>query len=641
MSFEFLWVKPNPSLAIKRLVEEPLSIEVGVRVQGNEKLVETCIVEAWTDMLDEHGHRHAIPLTFQQQRDGVAIFGARIIPQRTGFFSMNFRARHHDGASWTWYEHDNENVQARILIDPAWVSELIVYNAFVRFFGAKKMDPDGVIKPGQAGTFDHLKDHLDSLKKLNINVLYLNPIHLIGELYKNYNPHDLLPPYLQPGCPYSIKDYKSVDPELAYDQERGAVRLSDPLHEFKELVKAAHKRGIRVIMDLVFNHTAHDAVIQRLHPEWYLYKENITDLEGPYIYPEELEQGKPWGDPRHTFAPFDHGYWWQDTAQLNWEWMLPVGENKPPKNPTIEEMWDYFSSIPQYWVKEVGIDGFRCDVAYHVPTGFWKKCIAETREVARQAYPDNGALDADVIFIAETYVDYLVELQEAGFTACYGDYANKLYNVQTLKGYLDYIYNLSDQHLPDGSRWFIFPECHDFHRTPGKIAADKKHHLADFNGNKSRWTLTATLPGIPMIFNGFEKIEWHPVNLFSYSAIDWEADKDITEHIGAVNKIRASNIALQKGSYTFLHTDHGEDEGAKLFSFMRRHGNQIIFVIVNMDVEQETQGTVYLPDIKGFDIHNEYVLRDLLSATSFHRQGKELFVQLGAGDAHIFEFLQG
>jgi len=641
VSYAIEWVYPHTESFVKRLVDETLLLKAAVRFSNETIPPESFVVEAWTDILDEHHQFHAIELQFTKQEGDLGVFEAVISPRYTGFFTMRFRARHPQDKEWKWSVDGLEKQGATIIVDPAWVQELIVYNAFVRFFGAKKIETDGVIKPGQGGTFEHLKMHLDYLKSLHINVLYLNPIHIIGELYKNYNPHDLLPSYLQPGCPYSIKDYKSIDPELAFDENNGSASLSDPLHEFKGLVEAAHKRGIRVVMDMVFNHTAHDANIQRLHPEWYLYKEEITDLQGPYIYPEELKDGKPWGDPKHSFSPYDHGYWWQDTAQINWERMLPVGENKPPKNPSLKEMWTYFKSITKYWVKEVGIDGFRCDVAYRVPPEFWRECIEETREVAKASYPENGALDGDVIFIAESYVDNLVELQQAGFVACYGDYGNKLYTVETLKGYLDYMYNINEQYFPDGSRWFIFPECHDFHRTPAKIAAGKSHELAGYNANKSRWTLTATVPGIPMIFNGFEKIEWHPVNLFSYSSIDWESDKDLTEHIRLVNKIREGNIALQKGSYEHIHTSHGVDGESKLFAFLRRYKEQIIVVVINMDVEHETNGIVYLPDFKGFDIQKEYFFRDLLTNKSFQRKGKELYVQLSAGDAHIFEFIQG
>ncbi len=636
--FDFVEIWPTFASCTKRLVGEQLIITAKLKIHeyNKETPPQSLFVEVWTDLLDDT--HHAIHMPFLKKEEGLFLYQLKIVAKRTGFFGFNVRARLDEHGFWSWASGNAHKPIGEILVDPAWVDNLIVYNAFVRFYGARSIDKSGIVNPGEGGTFDHLKDHLDRLKAMNINVLYLNPIHMIGELYRNYNPHDLLPAYLQPGCPYSIKDYKSIDPELAYDEDHGRRKLSDAMTEFKELVKAAHDRGIRVFMDIVFNHTAHDAVIQRLHPEWYLYKEHVMNLDEPYIYPEEIKQGKPWGDPKHTFSPFDHGYWWGDTAQVNWELDIPQGANDPPKNPTLGDMWEYFKSITKFWVKHVGVDGFRCDVAYRVPAAFWRQCISETRQIAKSTYPANGTIDGDVIFIAETYVDRVQELLRAGFTACYGDYGNKLYNVQSLKGYLDYMYNVGGTFFPDGSRFFIFPECHDFHRTPSKIAANKQHEMADFNANKSRWTLTATLPGIPMIFNGFEKIEWHPVNLFSYSAIDWEADKDLTEHIAKINKIRHDLIALQKGNYQHIRTNHGEDDQAKLFSFLRTHKNQKVLVVINMDVEHATEGLVYLDE--ALDTGKEYVLRDTITNKSFARKENGLYVSLGAGDAHIFEVIE-
>ena len=469
----------------------------------------------------------------------------------------------------------------------------------MRYFGARKVTKDRSEKKVTSGTFHDVKNHLQSLKEMGISILYLNPVHQIGELFKNYNPHDLLPSYLQPGCPYSVKDYRSIDSELSFGEDQDTD--DHPLSEFRHLVDAAHSMGIRVYMDLVFNHSAHDSVFQRLHPEWFLYKEDPWSLEAPYLYPEDLEAGKPWGDPKHTFSPYDHGHWWKDTAQLNWnnfeaipEEIFPhsKAENSPPENPTLDSMYQYFINIVKYWIREFGIDGFRCDVAYRVPTDFWEQCISEARKTAKEAHPSNGSVDGDVVFIAEDYHVAMNDMLDAGFTACYGDFSNKLHSLPEITGYFDYMYNISGNHFPNGTEWFIFPECHDFHRNPTKIAKDyrREHRDADLNANKSRWTITATVPGIPMIFNGFEKIEWEPASLFSYSSIDWEADKDISAHIKKVNMIRNHEPALQKGKYHYVHTSEGITDQSKIFSFARIFDDDVIIVAVNLDVESSAEG---------------------------------------------------
>ncbi|MBI4141472.1 hypothetical protein HY484_00945, partial [Candidatus Woesearchaeota archaeon] len=403
---EILDVTPNHSIPYKTVQGD--KIDLSITLRSNEHPA-NIILELWTNLSEKNPLRfHARKIKCKKQQDDKLVYSAKILVNDTGFFDIFVRYRTIKETFWKWYEHNSQPVKLEIHCDPVWIKNAIVYNAFIRFFGAKRKNTP--LHPGDAGTFDDLIKKLNHLKKLGVNVLYLNPIHPIGELYRNYNPHDLLPKYLQPGSPYSIRDYKTIDPEIAYSTEHEIEALTDPLREFKELVDNAHKLGIRVIMDMVFNHTAHDFVLQRMHPEWYLYKMNIKDLDEPYIYPQELTKGKPWGDAKHTFCPYDHGYWWEDTAQLNWEYKIPAAKYQtPPPNPTKKLMWDYFKSVTKYWVQNVGIDGFRCDVAYRIPPQFWKECIRETRALAKQC-ANECAISKDVIFIAESYVDDLYEL---------------------------------------------------------------------------------------------------------------------------------------------------------------------------------------------------------------------------------------
>lgn len=652
MSKETLFIEllhPKSFTVIKRYKQEQLVIQL--KITSSQPLVpENLIVEAWSSVFDDAGkQKTAFPLMCSEVGTDYLIYTTTLALPYTGYFPFRFRARFTHHNYWQWAEINGTKDLVNLWVDPNWMQSAIVYNAFVRYFGAKAVDEDGVIKQGEGGKFSDVRKELDKLKGLGIKVLYLNPVHLIGELYKNYNPHDLLPSYLQPGCPYSVKDYKSIDTELAVGKDP-VKNKEHPFLEFRKLVDYAHKLGIRVIMDMVFNHSAHDSVFQRIHPEWFLYKEDICSLEEPYIHPDEVKEGKPWGDPKHTFAPNDHGYWWTDTAQLNWNniedypdfIMKHTSANKAPKNPTIKDMYEYFKNITKYWVKEFGIDGFRCDVAYRVPVDFWKECIIETRQVAKESYPKNGSLDGDVVFIAEDYHVMMKELFEAGFLACYGDFSNKLQTVQDIKGYLDYMYNMSGDYFPEGSKWFIFPECHDFHRNPTKIVQEERryHEDADLNANKTRWVLTATLPGIPMIFNGFEKMEWEPADLFSYSSIDWESDKDITEYIRRVNKIRNTSIALQKGSYSFIPTKEGEGRDAKIFSFARTYEGEVIIVAVNMDVLDSFGTELFLPDDLPIDYSQSYEITDLLTDKTYKRKGQSFTVLLEAGESQIFKVRQ-
>ncbi|MEM6576288.1 MAG: alpha-amylase family glycosyl hydrolase, partial [Pseudomonadota bacterium] len=159
------------------------------------------------------------------------------------------------------------------------------------------------------GTFTAAAAELPRLKSLGADILWLMPIHPIGEKHRKGTL----------GSPYSVKDYLAVNPEFG------------TLSEFKAFVEAAHKLGLYVIVDWVANHTAWDNNLVDQHPDWY-----ARNWQGDY-------RPTPWSD-------------WSDIIDLDY---------------TQPELRDYMLSAMKYWVAEVGVDGYRCDVASFVPTSFW------------------------------------------------------------------------------------------------------------------------------------------------------------------------------------------------------------------------------------------------------------------------------
>lgn len=123
--------------------------------------------------------------------------------------------------------------------------------------------------------------------------------------------------------PYCIRDYKAVNPKYG------------SLEDFKRLVDLCHKKGISVIMDWVANHTSWDHAWINDHPEWYTH-----DMEGNIIWPATTN--------------------WEDVADLNFD-------NPDMRLAMIDAM--------KYWIKEVGIDGYRCDAADFVPYDFGSRLL--------------------------------------------------------------------------------------------------------------------------------------------------------------------------------------------------------------------------------------------------------------------------
>jgi glycosidase len=188
---------------------------------------------------------------------------------------------------------------------PDWVRNQVVYEINVRQYS-------------EAGTFAAVEADLDRIKALGAGILWLMPIHPIGEVNRK-GPL---------GSYYSVKDYMGINPEFGNKED------------FRSFVEAAHSRGLRVILDWVGNHSAWDNPLASSHPEFYM-----TDASGSFIPPL--------------------GFDWTDVIQLDF--------NNP-------DLLEYQIKAMRYWVTEFGIDGYRCDYATGVPTAFWNTLCAALLE---------------------------------------------------------------------------------------------------------------------------------------------------------------------------------------------------------------------------------------------------------------------
>ena len=169
------------------------------------------------------------------------------------------------------------------------------------------------------GTLAAAQQQLPRLKALGVTIIWLMPIHEIGEK----NRKGTL------GSPYAVKDYYSVSAELG------------TLADLKAFVDAAHALGLYVILDWVANHTAWDNPLVTQHPQWY-----ARDWAGNF-------RPTPWWD-------------WTDIIDLDY---------------AQRDLREYMTEALKYWVTEADIDGYRCDVAGYVPLDFWDNARAELDEI--------------------------------------------------------------------------------------------------------------------------------------------------------------------------------------------------------------------------------------------------------------------
>lgn len=185
--------------------------------------------------------------------------------------------------------------------NPEWSRSAVLYQLNTRQF-----TPEGTFRAAQA--------QLPRLKALGVDVIWLMPIHPIGEV----NRKGTL------GSPYSVRDYYAVNPEFG------------TFEDLKAFVDAAHAEGMYVILDWVANHTAWDNPLVTAHPEWY-----ERDLDGDF-------RPTPWWD-------------WSDIINLDYR---------------HAGLRQYMTEALEFWVREAGIDGYRADVAGFVPLDFWETARA-------------------------------------------------------------------------------------------------------------------------------------------------------------------------------------------------------------------------------------------------------------------------
>lgn len=169
------------------------------------------------------------------------------------------------------------------------------------------------------GTFRAATGELPRLKELGVDILWLMPIHPIGEVKRKGSL----------GSPYAVRDFRAVNPELG------------TMADLRAFVDRAHALGLRVIIDWVGNHTAWDNVLMTQHPEWY--------AKGP--------DGRP-----------------QPTPWFNWDDIIDLDYSKPA-------LRRYMTDAMKYWVTEAGIDGYRVDAAGLVPQDFWDHASRELRAI--------------------------------------------------------------------------------------------------------------------------------------------------------------------------------------------------------------------------------------------------------------------
>ena len=370
---------------------------------------------------------------------------------------------------------------------PEWLKSGTIYQTFVRSFSP-------------SGDLNGVTARLDDLHKLGVNIVWLMPVHPYGQLKKKGSL----------GSPYAVRDYYAIDPALG---------TKDDLHR---LVLEAHKRQMKVIIDIVANHTSWDSVMMA-HPDFYK-----KDKEGHVTYP----------------------YDWTDVAALDYS------------NPKLRR---YMTDVLLYWIKDFDLDGYRCDAAAEVPTDFWEQARKELDQVK-----------PDIIMLAEAQKP---DLLRSAFNIDYawpmmhtvddiemnGEPATKVKEMIEQQNAL----------FPKGALHLRMSDDHDELRAttrygfPGAIAAS---------------ALMFTLDGAPLIYNGMEvgdSTQSRAPALFEPQKIFWGAAEwhpEYPKFYAFMTALRREHPALQQGATIWLHNSNEQH----VVTYLRREGSEEFLIAINL-----------------------------------------------------------
>ena len=410
-----------------------------------------------------------------------------------------------------------------------WAKNAVIYEVNTRQFSPE-------------GNFKGIENQLDRLNEMGIDILWLMPIHPISELKRKASGDVLVKDIEDPaekakyyGSPYSVADYATTNLDLG------------SMDDFRSLLDEVHKRGMKLIIDWVPNHTGWDHPWIKDHPEWYTKDEN-----GQIVDPINPETGESWG--------------WTDVADLDYS-------NKEMRSAMID--------VTKYWLADIGIDGFRVDVAHGIPQDFWDEWTPEMLKAKPDAF-----------LLAESEVSS--HRNDSTFHATYGWSFHHLMN-EIAKGEKN-AQDIDDWYQQDRVKFktgfhMHFTSNHDENTWAGTVF----ERMGD--AHKALAVLSATFDGMPLLYSGQEEPMRKRLPFFTKEYIGFE-NYNYAKFYKTLFDLKDSNQAIWNGEYGGTLSKIAEHED--VYAFKREKNGDIVIGILNLsDKKQEVEFSV---DISGTDV---------------------------------------
>ncbi len=484
-------------------------------------------------------------IIFSSTEDPITTFEAPAIP---GEYYYTLAATTDDYSGWARtvvVVDDSAHTVDLKTWHPAWVDSMVLYEIFVRSYSV-------------TGELAAVTGRMSLMKDFGINCIWLMPIH------PSPSTHG-----------YWITDYYDINPEYG------------TLNDFRQLVNEAHKNDIKVIMDLVINHTVDT------HP----------------FMLDALENGE--------YSPYRDFYYWNPEGSYDYlfSWV-----NLPSINYSTDWVRDYLIDMCKWWVQNYNIDGFRCDVAHAIETNrpegpaFWQRWRRELKHIK-----------PDIFLLAEATASdprYFDDKFDSGYDYwLYGEIKNALSGTSSA-GAIDEVVMHYLNNLPVHAQPMRYIENHDESRFLNNFSLQQTKLAA---------VLEFVLPGIPLVYAGQETGE-----LTSRGIVHWGDPNELKPFYKKLIDLRKAHSALRSGKYIHLPAQNKD-----VFAFLRKDNSDNFFIITNLSSSnQEANISIPLSEIP-HDTSSTFYLNDRLTEISTEVKGSDLLdysLTLESNQVLVFEF---
>ncbi|MFD1739842.1 alpha-amylase family glycosyl hydrolase [Bacillus salitolerans] len=442
-----------------------------------------------------------------------------------------------------------------------WQDEMIYFIMVDRFHNGDTSNDYEVDlsdpKAYHGGDIKGITEKLDYIKDLGFTAIWLTPI--LKNEPKGYHG-------------YWTEDFYDVEEHFG------------TLEEFKQLVQEAHNRDIKVILDLVVNHTGyqHPWLSDPDKQDWFHERKDIRNWDSQ----EDVETGQLFGLP--------------DLAQ---------------ENPEVQE---YLLEMAKWWITETDIDGYRLDTVKHVPKWFWEEFSKEVKSVK-----------SDFFLIGEVWHDdprYVASYGETGIDS-FVDYPlfNEMVRVFSAPdeslSRLETIWKRNEAFYENPYVLGTFIDNHDNPRFTREVLLKKQNPETRL---KLALTYLYGAPGIPIIYYGTEIALDGGEDPDNRRMMGFRADPVIIDYMTKLASIRSKFPSLTRGDFELLYEDGG------MAVFIRSYEDESTIMVVNNSTETKT---ATIPSGK---IGENKELRGLLQDQIIRPSGESFTITLDRELANIF-----